>query len=82
MACGACHGPDGLGITGLGKPLVNSEFVDSLSDDELVEFISTGRPVWDANNTTGVDMPARGGNPALTDDDLYAIVAYIRSIQG
>ncbi len=80
ILCGACHGPDGMGITGLGKNLVDSEFVHGLSDTELVEFIKTGRPVWDPENTTGVDMPALGGNPALTDDDVLAVVAYIRSL--
>jgi disulfide bond formation protein DsbB len=28
-----------------------------------------------------VDMPPKGGNPALTDQQLLDIVAYIRSIQ-
>ena len=82
ISCGACHGVDGMGITGLGKDLVDSEFVHGLSDDELVTFIKTGRPVWDAENTTGVDMPPRGGNPTLTDDDILAVVAYIRSLSG
>jgi mono/diheme cytochrome c family protein len=80
ISCGACHGSDGSGITGLGKSLTDSEFMDGLSDDELVDFIKTGRPVWDADNTTGVDMPPRGGNPSLSDDDIFAIVAYIRSL--
>jgi len=26
-------------------------------------------------------MPPRGGNPALTDEDLLDIVAYVRSMQ-
>ena len=80
VSCGACHGADGAGITGLGKSLIESEFIDGLSDDELVAFIKTGRPVWDATNTTGVDMPPRGGNPSLTDEDIFAVVTYIRSL--
>jgi cytochrome c5 len=78
--CTACHGPQAQGIPGLGKDLVNSDFVDSLDDAALFEFIITGRPVWDTENTTGVDMPPRGGNPALGDDDIYNIIAYLRSI--
>ena len=35
----------------------------------------------DPLNTTGVGMPSKGGNPALTDEDLYDIVAYIRTLQ-
>jgi len=80
VACAACHGPDGKGVPNLGKNLVDSEFVDSLSDDELVDFIKVGRPIWDPLNTTGIDMPPKGGNPALSDDEILAIVAYIRSL--
>lgn len=79
--CSACHGPDAHGITGLGKDLVKSEFLHSLTDDEFLTFVKTGRPLWDAANTTGVDMPPRGGNPALTDDQILSIIAYIRSLQ-
>lgn len=80
VTCSACHGMDARGIEGLGKSLVESEFVHSLSDEELLDFVLTGRPIWDENNTTGIDMPPRGGNPALTNDDILAIIAYIRSL--
>ena len=79
-SCQACHGPDARGVTGLGKTLVGSPFVDSKTDAELVAFIKVGRGTDDPENTTGVGMPAKGGNPALTDDDLLAIVNYIRSL--
>ncbi len=78
--CVACHGPEAKGVAGLGKDLTTSEFVQEQSDDELVTFIKTGRPSSDPLNTTGIDMPPKGGNPALTDDDIYNIVAYLRSI--
>jgi mono/diheme cytochrome c family protein len=78
--CAACHGQDATGIPGLGKDLVNSEFVSGLSDQELVEFINTGRPADDPANTTGVAMPPKGGNSSLTDQDVMDIVAHIRSL--
>jgi disulfide bond formation protein DsbB len=78
--CIACHGPEAKGVEGLGKDLTTSEFVQDNTDDELVAFIKTGRPSGDPLNTTGVDMPPKGGNPALTDDDIYNIVAFLRSI--
>ena len=79
--CAACHGPEGQGIEGLGKNLATSEFVSSQSDDELVEFIKVGRGPTDPGNTTGIAMPPKGGNPALTDENLYDIVAFIRTLQ-
>lgn len=80
MTCSACHGADALGLPNLGKNLVDSEFIHSLSDADLLTFVKTGRPIWDALNTTGIDMPPKGGNPAFSDDDILAIIAYIRSI--
>ncbi|MBL8146398.1 MAG: c-type cytochrome [Anaerolineae bacterium] len=80
--CFACHAQGGVGITGLGKPLVNSEFVDGLTDAELVAFLEVGRQPTDPLNTTGQLMPARGGNPALTEEDLYNVTAYLRSLNG
>jgi disulfide bond formation protein DsbB len=78
--CSACHGPDATGVVGLGKDLTTSTFVAERTDTELVAFIKTGRPSSDPLNTTGIDMPPRGGNPALTDEDLLDIVSFLRSI--
>lgn len=79
--CQACHGPDAVGIEGLGKALAASEFVQSQSDDELVTMIAVGRSSSDPENTTGVAMPPKGGNPSLSDGDLQNVVAYIRTLQ-
>ncbi len=81
VTCAACHGPTGEGIEGLGKPMPGSVFIASLSDSELVDFIKVGRSTSDPDNTTGVDMPPKGGNPSLTEEDLQDIVAYVRSLQ-
>lgn len=79
--CIACHGKGGTGIQGNGKPLATSEFVKSMNDDALLAFIKKGRDPGDPKNTTGVGMPARGGNPALQDDDLLDAIAYVRYLQ-
>jgi disulfide bond formation protein DsbB len=47
----------------------------------MLTFIKTGRPSGDPLNTTGVDMPPKGGNPALSDEQILDIVAYIRTLQ-
>lgn len=80
--CMSCHGTDAKGLPGLGKNLViKSDWMKQQTDDTLVAFIKTGRPATDPLNTTHVEMPPKGGNPSLTDDDLYDIVAYIRGLQ-
>jgi mono/diheme cytochrome c family protein len=79
--CSACHGMDAKGLPGLGKDLTTSEFVKGQSDTELVEFVKVGRPASDPANTTGVDMLPKGGNPALTEQQLYDIVAYVRTLE-
>lgn len=79
--CAGCHGPDGKGIQGLGKDFTASEFVKSQTDEQLLAFIKVGRPASDPANTTGVDMPPKGGNPAFTDEQLLDIIAYVRSLQ-
>ena len=78
--CAACHGPDARGLPNLGLDLVHSEFVASQSDQDLLTFVKTGRPVWDPANTTGVDMPPRGGNPALSDEQILSVIAYLRTL--
>jgi len=78
--CSACHGVAGEGVQGLGKDMTTSEFIAGKTDAELVEFIKIGRDPSDPLNTTGVAMPPKGGNPALGEQDLFDIVAYIRTI--
>lgn len=79
--CVSCHGPNAEGMPNLGKDLTTSEFVRSKTNQELREFFKVGRPASDPLNTTGVDMPPKGGNPAMTDADLLNIAAFLRSIQ-
>lgn len=79
--CATCHGLSAEGMPRLGKGLSRNEFVRGQSDAELVEFLKVGRPASHPLNERGVDMPPRGGNPALTDADLASIVAYLRTLQ-
>jgi mono/diheme cytochrome c family protein len=79
-SCKSCHGPDAQGLPSRGKNLVISEFVESQSDQELVEFLKVGRAPNDPLNTSGVRMPAMGPKRGLTDQDLYDIAAYLRTL--
>ena len=78
--CSACHGQDAKGLPNLGKDLTTSEYVRDNDDDTLLTLLKEGRPSGHELNTTGVDMPPKGGNPSLSEDDLMTVVAYLRSI--
>jgi mono/diheme cytochrome c family protein len=78
--CSSCHGADAEGVDGLGKTLAPSDFVAETSSADLVIVVTDGRPVDDPDNTTGILMPPKGGNPALSDEDIEDVVAYIKSL--
>ncbi len=78
--CIACHGPEGVGVEGLGKSWVNSEFIGSRTEREMLAFLIEGRPSDHPENTTGISMMPRGGNPSLTDEDLLDLIAYMRTL--
>jgi disulfide bond formation protein DsbB len=80
-ACAACHGANAEGVEGLGKSWNDNEWIQGSSDDELLTFIKEGRPADDPDNTTGVAMPPKGGNPGLTDEEILDIIAFMRSLQ-
>jgi len=79
-SCSTCHGPEAKGLPNLGKDLTTSAFVHSQSDAQLMDFIKKGRPSSDPANTTGIDMPPKGGNPAITDANLNDIISFLRSV--
>ena len=80
VTCIACHGAGGIGVTGLGKDMTTSTFIAGLNDADLLTFIKQGRDTSHPDNTTGVAMPPKGGNPALSDEDILNVIAYIRTI--
>lgn len=79
--CTTCHGMQGQGVPHLGADLQTSRFVGTSSDAQLVAFIEQGRAASDPMNKMRVAMPPKGGNPALTTQDLYDIVAFLREMQ-
>lgn len=80
-SCIACHGENGEAKPGLGKAIAGSEFIREIDDKGLVTFLKKGRDPSDPLNTTGIGMPPKGGNPALTDKHLEDLVAYMRGLQ-
>ncbi|HVU63567.1 MAG TPA: c-type cytochrome [Phycisphaerales bacterium] len=79
--CSTCHGKDAKGLPKNGKDLVHSAFCKATKNEDLIAFVKHGRGPGEPGNTTGIAMPPKGGNPALNDDKIEAIVAYIRSLQ-
>lgn len=79
-ACAACHGDGGQGLENIGPALAATEFLGGRSDQQMIEFLQVGRSPGDADSKMGRAMPARGGNPALTDQDLADIVAHLRTL--
>ena len=71
--CSGCHGPSDKGMDGLDKRFTTSAFIKGSTDKEINMLVKMGRPFWDAANTTGVDMPPKGGNPAMSDE--YVIMS-------
>jgi len=67
--CSACHGRQGQGVLGLGKSMAKSKFVSSLNDAKLLAFIK--KSAYPCPPTEEM---------SLTDQELRAIVAHIRTI--
>jgi cytochrome c6 len=71
--CAACHGADGRGQGPIGKALhvkdLASDEVQSQSDKELTRIIADGKG----------KMPAYKSK--LSDDDIAALVTFIRSLR-
>lgn len=76
--CATCHGQQGEGVAGLGNALVDATFLHTESAENILSMIRAGRAATDPANQSGLVMPPSGGRPDLTDEELLAIVAYVR----
>lgn len=78
QTCVACHGSNGKGaIPGV------ADFTDvsgslSKADADLIKNITEGFQ----SPGSFMAMPAKGGNPGLTEDDIKAVLAYLRTTFG
>ncbi len=74
QTCIACHGVDGEGMVPGAPNFPSQNSPLSKSDDELVKNITNGF------QTPGspMAMPAKGGNSALTTQDIKNVLSYIR----
>jgi heme/copper-type cytochrome/quinol oxidase subunit 3 len=79
--CAACHAPDGSGVKGQGQNLRDSVFLKDKSDEKALAFVKAGRQPFDPESKLHLAMPARGGNPALSDASLLDAIAYVREFE-
>jgi cytochrome c oxidase cbb3-type subunit 3 len=69
--CVMCHGADGKGFSALKTPnFTDPKWQSSIKDKEMREVIKSGKK--------GTAMPAFGNQ--LKDEEISAVIAYIRSL--
>ncbi len=78
-SCAACHGKDGAGATAMGKKLQLKDYTDakvqaSMKDEEMTKAIKEGV-------SEGGKSKMKAFGDKLTDGDIKAIVAHIRSLK-
>ncbi len=78
--CAKCHGEDGKGDTKMGKKagakdLTDAKFQDSKKDDQLFKSIKEG--VKEGDKT----LMKAYGEEGLSDDEIKALVAYVRKFK-
>ncbi len=78
-ACIGCHGPAGEGVASV-RPITNSVLLRTGSDAELIQLVRAGRSVNDPHNVSGLAMPAGGGRVGMADEDIVAVIAYMRRL--
>lgn len=79
VACIGCHGPAGEGVASI-RPITNSALLRTGSDAELAQLVRAGRRANDPHNVSGLAMPAGGGIAGMTDEDIRAVIAYMRRL--
>ncbi len=76
--CLACHGPDGKG-TAMAPAFTDSEFIKTSDADVIAATIKDGRAGDQKKYKQFVlAMPAQKGN--LSDDEIAAVITYLKSI--
>lgn len=73
-SCQSCHGPANNGML-----LMRRSYLDSKSDIELIALIRNGRSKDALDTAFKQTMPVNGGRITLSDDELVALVRYLRA---
>ncbi len=79
--CGLCHGNDGMGKPGQAPPFAKSEWALGTPNRMIrIPLAGLAGPVQVVGTQWNLAMPAMGA--ALPDDDLAAVLTYIRQSWG
>ena len=75
QTCIACHGTNGKGAIPGVADLTKGDGALSKPDEALLNSITEGFQ----SPGSALAMPPRGGNPTLTEEDVEAVLAYLRA---
>lgn len=78
QTCVACHGANGKGAIPGVADFTEKDGSLSKADVELIKNITEGFQ----SPGSFMAMPPNGGNPGLTEDDVKAVLAYLRTTFG
>src|SRR5208283_3679188 len=82
--CAKCRGADGKGQTKMGQKLGVKDFTDAkvqaaIKDEDAIATIKDGKK--DADGKTLMKPFVTGADTPLSDDEVKALVAYIRGLK-
>ncbi len=77
--CAQCHGPDGTANTKMGKTLSAKDLTDPKVQAEFTDAKATQSIKEGVKQNGKTTMKAFGGK--LTDDEIKALVAYVRTLK-
>src|SRR5664280_1801686 len=83
-SCAKCHGVEGKGDTKMGTKLGVKDFTDAkvqadLKDEDAVKAVKDG--VKDAEGKTKMKAYVTGSDTPLSDDEVKALVTYVRGLK-
>ncbi len=82
--CAKCHGADGKGQTKIGQMFHIKDFTDAkvqadMKDEDMTKAIKDG--IKDADGRTKMKAYVTGADTPLSDDEVKALVAYVRAFK-
>ena len=82
--CAKCHGADGKGQTKIGQMLHIKDFTDAkvqadMKDEDMTKAIKEG--IKDADGKTKMKAYVTGADTPMSDDEVKALVAYVRGLK-